>query len=127
METSQKVIAKIDRDFITHKFFNYLLECELLDIKDRLNKFVSLAVAFTKNDEILFCAVFDLDCESLHVREVCGNFGKNHNVLDIFSEGLAKALKKQTITFCTNSRAVEKWASAKGYVYIEGEFTRGLN
>lgn len=118
MDSSQeKIVAKFDNGLLDHFFFTtYIGRDELNEIDQRVTAGKSDIVGFYKGGELLFCAVYDYEKNCLHVRQVVGFFGKLHDVLDVFSQALAKFLGVKNISFTSSRRAVAKWAVGNEYV-----------
>lgn len=118
--------AKFDNEVIDTPFFAYVSRDEKAEIKKRIAENKSVGIVFEKNDHDLFGAVLDLDENSLHVREVGGNFLKDWKALDIFCEALAKLLQKSRITFETRRNAVMRVSGFAAYERDGNHFYRAL-
>lgn len=110
----QEIKATVNNSYVSHEMLDYCLpDREALNA--RLAADTSFVAAFHTDEEILFVAVFDLEPACLHVREVGGNFGKYHEALDFFAKAFAKGLNRESVSFNTSKKAVEKWAEKRGY------------
>jgi hypothetical protein len=121
MDDSQETVdCVINNALIDHLFFNYIAYDERNTIIKRLALKQSVVVGFKVGNEIKFCAVLDFEPydKILHVRQVGGFFGRIHDALDIFTQGFAKYLNYDFITFETEKRAVKKWAEKAGFEYL---------
>lgn len=113
---AEKMKARFSNISFGLPIFDYLNEEQKAVIRDRMEKGISICVSFEENDYTKFCAVLDIDeADSLHVREVAGNFLKEWRVLDLFCEGLARAIKKPAITYNTFRNAVMRVSGIAGY------------
>jgi hypothetical protein len=115
MDNEKEIVARVDNDLIYHHFFDYVKDETL---PERIRKNLSLAVGFYEKNanKLLFCAIYDTCENTLHVREVGGNFLKYSVYLDIFSQGLAKFFSRDSVTLNTYKRSIRKMAYKLGFL-----------
>lgn len=114
MAYEKEVVARVDNSLIYHHFFDYVKDETL---PERIQKNLSLAVGFYEKNanKLLFCAIYDTCEDTLHVREVGGNFLKYSACLDIFSQGLAKYFNRDVVSLNTYKKAIRKMAYNLGF------------
>ncbi|MDX1939670.1 MAG: hypothetical protein SFU99_03915 [Saprospiraceae bacterium] len=117
MVQSQEIKVIFDNTLIEHTYFNYLPHSRRVELETLIkNKEAVICGFYNLDDGMLFVAAFQIYPESVHVREVGGNFGRCYDVLDIFAQGFAKYMGKNSVTFDTEKRAVHVWANKSGYI-----------
>jgi hypothetical protein len=129
VQGKNEISILFDRDFLHHKFYDYLSFGEKRIVSDRIKNGKTIICGVYKNGCHLFCASFDIDNRDLlHCRDVAGNFGRNlQHLLDVATI-LAKGLKKDFITVNATKPAVEKFCKRLGFEHVhEQEFQKVLN
>ena len=117
----KEITVTFDNLLLRELFFDYLSPNETFAISQRLFKKTSVVCGFYQSGILKFCVVFDFEKDALHVREVAGYFGKLHEILDQFSQGMARFYEKKFVTFKTEKRAVRVWAEKQEYEYIPSD------
>lgn len=119
MDKKKEIKVIIDNQIYYNNIFDYSNDD---DIIKRIDNNISIGAAFLNSDNILlFGAIFDITDNSLHVREVAGNFLKYYKYLDIFSQGLAKFYNKKLVTVKSNKRAVIR--KIRKLSYLQNEYS----
>lgn len=125
MEKTSQIKAHIDNDYIHHSVWD-LHKFDKKEVFELFAKKEGMAVAFYDDNNFLFAAILDYSGDTIHVREVAGNFGRNFRHLHNFANFAGRILMKTYVTFCTERRAVEKWADRMGYIKNDSGYYVGV-
>lgn len=115
---------------VTHPFFDYLPQDEKEEIYERQQKGISQTIGFFQADKTICAIVLDFGPDSIHVRQMGGNFPSIIRYIETYCAGLCLFAKKNKLTFCTSRKAVAKIGKKLGFVLnddgdYEKEITHG--
>lgn len=124
----QEITIVGNNALINHRYLDFCAD-DRPAMVERLNANTSFVAGFFSGQELVFVAVFDIEPGCLHIRQVGGHFAQNFEYLDVFAEGVAKALKLTSVSFKSERAAVEKFAASRNYRYIPevNEFSRAVH
>lgn len=116
MGSPEKIMAVVNGCTLQHPFFDYLAEAEKYDIMKRIHNGNSSMVLFVdENNSELFAAVFDVEIDALHVREVGGKFPAHYKRLFVFAYAVAQQFRAAYVTVNTKIKGVERMIKNLGF------------
>ncbi len=114
-----KIIAVIGEADLSHPYFNHLSADDKDEIHDAIERGISIPITFlNEHNEPVFFSAFDPNDfykDGLHVHLLVGKFLKFYKFIDVFYQGLARYLGKNSVTFCTKKRAIFNLGQMMGY------------
>lgn len=122
-----KKIIVLDVAFLTHSsFFDYLDKNEKLELENLIYQNKAALVGIEINNKVEYCSIIEVCNNSLHIREVAGNFYKNISCLDIFTTSYAKFKGLSKVTLVASKKAVAKLALKRGFIFNNDMFEKVL-